>query len=50
MQGLTIVRPDHVWVADITYIRLPEAFVYLAVLMDVYTRRIRGWHLSRHLD
>jgi putative transposase len=50
VQGLTIVRPDHVWVADITYIRLPEVFVYLAVLMDVYTRRIRGWHLSRHLD
>ena len=27
-----------------------EEFVYLAVLMDVYTRSIRGWHLSRHLD
>ena len=38
------------WVADITYIRLPETFVYVAVLMDVYTRRIRGRHLSRHLD
>jgi putative transposase len=50
VQGLPIVRPDQVWVADITYVRLPEAFVYLAVLMDVYTRRIRGWHLSRHLD
>ncbi len=31
VQGLTIVRPDHVWVAAITYIRHPEAFVYLAV-------------------
>jgi putative transposase len=50
VQGLPIVRPDQVWVADITYVRLPEAFVYLAVLMDVYTRCIRGWHLSRHLD
>jgi putative transposase len=50
VQGLPIVRPDQVWVADITYVRLPETFVYLAVLMDVYTRRIRGWHLSRHLD
>ena len=30
--------------------RLHREFVYLAVLMDVYTRRIRGWHLSRHLD
>jgi putative transposase len=50
VQGLTIVRPDHVWVGDITYVRLREEFVYLAVLMDVYTRAIRGWHLSRHLD
>jgi putative transposase len=50
VQGLTIVRPDHVWVGDITYVRLREECVYLAVLMDVYTRAIRGWHLSRHLD
>jgi putative transposase len=50
VQGLTIVRPDQVWVGDITYVRLRDDCVYLAVLMDVYTRRIRGWHLSRHLD
>jgi putative transposase len=50
VQGVTILRPDHVWVSDITYIRLHDEFVYLAVLMDVYTRSIRGWHLSRHLD
>jgi putative transposase len=50
VQGLPIVRPDHVWVGDITYIRLQKEFVYLAVLMDVYTRAVRGWHLSRHLD
>jgi putative transposase len=50
VQGLTIVRPDQVWVGDITYVRVHQEFVYLAVLMDVYTRRIRGWRLSRHLD
>ena len=50
VRDLTIVRPDQVWVGDITYVRLREACVYLAVLMDVYTRGIRGWHLSRHLD
>jgi putative transposase len=50
VQGLTIMRPDQVWVGDITYVRLRHEFVYLAVLMDVYTRGIRGWHLSRHLD
>lgn len=50
VQDLTIKRPDQVWVSDITYIRLPGEFVYLAVIMDVYTRSIRGWYLSRSLD
>jgi len=47
---LAVVRPDQVWVGDITYIRLQREFVYLAVLMDVFTRGIRGWQLSRSLD
>jgi transposase InsO family protein len=47
---LEITRPDQVWVADITYIRLRQEFIYLAVLMDVFTRNIRGWHLGRNLD
>ena len=47
---LQITRPDQVWVADITYIRLRNEFVYLAVLMDVFTRCLRGWHLGRNLD
>jgi putative transposase len=50
VQDLQITRPDQVWVADITYIRLRRDFVYLAVLMDVFTRTIRGWHLGRDLD
>lgn len=50
VQGLTITRPDQVWVADLTYIRLGREFVYLAVLMDVFTRSIRGWHLGHGLD
>jgi transposase InsO family protein len=50
VQGLEIVRPEQVWVSDITYIRLRYEFVYLAVIMDVFTRSIRGWHLSRGLD
>ena len=45
-----MVRPEQVWVADITYIRLRYEFVYLAVIMDVFTRIIRGWHLGRNLD
>jgi putative transposase len=47
---LEIVRPEQVWVCDITYIRLRYGFVYLAVIMDVFTRGIRGWHLGRNLD
>ena len=50
VKDLEITRPDQVWVADITYIRLRREFVYLAVLMDVFTRCIRGWHLGRNLD
>jgi transposase InsO family protein len=50
VQGLEIVRPDQVWVSDITYIRLAHGFVYLAVIMDVFTRNIRGWHLGQSLD
>jgi transposase InsO family protein len=50
VQDMAIVRPDQVWVSDITYIRLRDEFVYLAVIMDVFTRSIRGWHLGRSLD
>ena len=50
VKDLTIDHPDQVWVSDITYIRLKRDFVYLAVLMDVFTRQIRGWELSRSLD
>jgi transposase InsO family protein len=50
VKGLKIQRPDQVWVADITYIHLRREFIYLAVLMDVFTRAIRGWHLGRSLD
>jgi putative transposase len=50
VESLLVQRPDEVWVADITYIRLKHGFVYLAVLMDVFTRAIRGWHLDRSLD
>ena len=50
VKGLAVAFPDQVWVADITYIRLRIEFIYLAVIMDVYTRAIRGWHLGRSLE
>jgi transposase InsO family protein len=37
-----VVRPDQVWVSDITYVRLLTEFVYLAVILDLFTRSIRG--------
>jgi transposase InsO family protein len=45
-----VLRPDQVWVADITYVRVRVEFVYLAAVMDVFTRCVRGWEVSRSLD
>ena len=50
VKELVVEHPEQVWVGDITYIRLKEEFVYLAVLMDVFTRSIRGWHLDRTME
>jgi putative transposase len=50
IRGLTLKRPNQVWVADITYIRLGTKFMYLAVILDAYSRAIRGWALSRSLS
>ena len=50
VMDLSITYPNQVWVSDISYVRLRQDFVYLAVVMDVFTRAIRGWHLHRWLD
>ena len=50
VEDLKVTHPEQVWVADITYIRLRKEFVYLSVLMDLFTRCIRGWHLGRSLE
>jgi transposase InsO family protein len=50
VRDLPIVRPDQVWVSDITYVRLATECVYLAVIMEVFTRGIRGWQLPRSLE
>lgn len=50
VNGLAIARPNQVWVSDITYVALGTGFVYLAVVMDVFTRCIRGWRVSRSLN
>ena len=41
---------NQLWVADITYVRLQQEFIYLAVILDVYSRRVIGWNMSRQLD
>jgi putative transposase len=43
-------KPNQIWVADITYIRLAEEFVYLAVVLDSYSRLVIGWALERTLE
>lgn len=45
-----LTGPDQAWVADITYIRLPTAFAYLACVLDAWSRRCVGWQLSRTID
>ncbi len=49
VKDLEIERVDQVWCGDITYIRLRQEFVYLAVLLDIFPRAIRGWELGRNL-
>jgi putative transposase len=48
--SIILTGVDQLWVADITYIRLEEEFVYLAVILDAYSRRVIGWHLGEGLD
>jgi putative transposase len=50
LKGREVEHPNEVWVADITYIRLRESFVFLAVLMDIYTRSMRGWSVQTTLE
>ncbi len=44
------VGPNQVWVSDLTYLRTQTGFVYMAVVLDLYARRIVGWSVSRSLD
>jgi transposase InsO family protein len=49
LAGVVLTAPDQAWVADLTYIRLRSAFVYLACILDAFSRRCVGWHLSREM-
>jgi putative transposase len=48
--GFTPSSLDQLWVADITYIRLPTEFIYLATILDSFSRKVIGFHLGRDLS
>ena len=48
--GMVLTGINQLWVADITYIRIATGFVYLAVILDVFSRRVIGWAISKTLD
>ena len=50
LNGRTPDAPDVIWVADLTYIRLRSEFVYLATILDAYSRRCIGWNLSTRIE
>ena len=50
LRGLRIERPNQVWSADITYIRLSQGFVYLMAILDWFSRYVLSWSLSTTLD
>lgn len=49
-KGMVLTGTDQLWVADITYVRLLLEFVYLAVILDAFSRRVIGWALGRTLE
>jgi len=50
LKGLAITRPNQVWCADITYIRMERGFLYLVAIMDWYSRKVLAWRLSNTLE
>jgi len=48
--GIEVIRPNQVFVSDITYIRVGSSFMYLSLITDLYSRMIVGWELSKTLD
>jgi len=50
LRGMNVTRPNQVWSTDITYVRLDRGFVYLAAVIDWYSRKVLAWRLSNTLD
>ena len=49
-KGVVVDRPNQLWVADLTYIAIPGGFVYLAAILDVWSRKVVGYAISRSMD
>lgn len=50
VKGLVVSKINQVWASDITYIRIQNGFVYLAVILDLYSRKVIGWAISKRID
>lgn len=50
IEEMTLDDVNQVWTADITYIRIRNGFVYLAVILDLFSRKVIGWSLSKKID
>jgi putative transposase len=50
LRNVSIVRPDQVWSSDITYVPMPQGWMYLTVVMDWFSRYVLSWRLSNTLD
>jgi putative transposase len=48
-RNFTPEAPDRLWVADITYVRSREGWLYLSLVLDTYSRKIVGWSMANHL-
>lgn len=50
LRGVAVIRPNHVWSTDITYVRLARGFAYLVAVIDWYSRRVLSWRISNSMD
>ena len=50
LKGMEINRPNQVWMTDLTYIKMPQGFIYLMAIIDVYSRKVIGWDIGNSMD
>ena len=50
IKNIVPLYPNHLWVGDITYVQLPSEFCYVAIVLDVFTRKVVGWAIALHME